>query len=91
MWDARRLRKPKGFIRFIPADLSQQPTTPPSSTRIREIIATCPDEKLVVELKEWALSAELLAEYVQDFKARGETFIQAPVEKPSECHKVTRW
>jgi hypothetical protein len=45
----------------------------------------------VDELREWALSAELLAEYVQELKARGQTFVQIPPDDLSERYKAVKW
>lgn len=78
VWVCYKQRKPRGWIRFIPADLSKQPGESPSSTEIRRIMATAPNDRLEAELGQWALSAGLLATFVQEAKKRGEKFEQVP-------------
>lgn len=60
----RRLRKPKGVVRFVPCNLEQRPKDAPSSTKIRQIIKTSPRESLEEALKGIALNPKFLAEYV---------------------------
>lgn len=78
-WVCYKRRKPRGWIRFIPADLSKQPQEAPSSTEVRKIMATAPNDRLEVELGQWALSAELLATFVREAKERGEKFEHIPL------------
>ncbi|KAJ3524105.1 hypothetical protein NM208_g12185 [Fusarium decemcellulare] len=61
----QRLRKPKGIIRFVPCNLALRPKEAPSSTQIRQIIATTPRESLEETLKGIALNPHLLVEYVK--------------------------
>lgn len=85
LWVCYRQRKPKGWVRFIPADISQQPPEgdAPSSTKLRKIMAMTSDDKLEAELKGWAVSVELLVRFVREAKKRGDIFEQAPiVESP---------
>ncbi|KAJ4327175.1 hypothetical protein N0V84_002437 [Fusarium piperis] len=60
----RRLRKPKGVVRFVPCNLEQRPNDAPSSTKIRQIIKTSPKESLEEVLKGIALNPKFLVEYV---------------------------
>ncbi|KAM0438747.1 hypothetical protein ACHAPT_001505 [Fusarium lateritium] len=60
----RRLRKPKGMIRFIPCNADQRPSEAPSSTKIRQIIKTSSKESLESALKSIALNPEFLVQYV---------------------------
>ncbi|KAM5352714.1 hypothetical protein ACJ41O_005436 [Fusarium nematophilum] len=62
----KRLRKPKGTVRFIPCDLDQRPANPPSSTQIRSIIATSPMGELEAALKGIALNPHFLVRYLKD-------------------------
>jgi hypothetical protein len=84
VWVCYRQRKPRGWIRFIPADLSEQPQESPSSTEIRKIMATAPNDRPEAELGQWALSAGLLATFVQEAKRRGEKFEQVPQPEPKK-------
>ena len=52
----------------MPVDLSKQAKNPPSSTRLREIIATTADGDLERALGEVALSPALLAKLVRQYK-----------------------
>ncbi|KAI8654835.1 CTP-transf-like domain-containing protein [Fusarium keratoplasticum] len=60
----RRMRKPKGVVRFIPCNLEQRPNDAPSSTKIRQIIKTSPKDSLEDALKGIALNPKFLAEYI---------------------------
>ncbi|RSL85922.1 hypothetical protein CEP52_015969 [Fusarium oligoseptatum] len=60
----RRQRKPKGTVRFLPCDLNLRPSEPPSSTKIRQIVATAPKEELQAMLEGIALSPAILTEYI---------------------------
>ncbi|KAF4971330.1 hypothetical protein FSARC_1762 [Fusarium sarcochroum] len=61
----RRLRKPKGTIRFLPCSLDRRPADAPSSTKIREIIANSPQDALEKKLEGVALHPKLLVEYIK--------------------------
>lgn len=60
----RRMRKPKGVVRFIPCNLEQRPNDALSSTKIRQIIKTSPKDSLEDALKGIALNPKFLAEYI---------------------------
>ncbi|KAM0555175.1 hypothetical protein ACHAPJ_006529 [Fusarium lateritium] len=61
----RRLRKPKGTIRFLPCNLDQRPADAPSSTKIREVIASSPQDVLEKKLEGIAMHPTLLVEYIK--------------------------
>ncbi|KAF5637268.1 uncharacterized protein FTJAE_5683 [Fusarium tjaetaba] len=58
--------RPKGTIRFIPCDLDRRPQDAPSSTKIREIIESSPQEEWEEKLKGIALHPKLLVEYLKE-------------------------
>jgi hypothetical protein len=68
----RRFLKPPGSVRFVPANLDEQPAEAPSSTKIRQAISGCPDEYLEDKLKSWALSPSLLAAYIKEHRRSGQ-------------------
>lgn len=78
LWVCYRHRRPKGWLRFIPAELSRQPSEAPSSSGLRRLMATAANDMLETELEEWALSAGLLATFVRDARKRMERFEQTP-------------
>lgn len=91
-WVCRRSTKPTGFIRFIPAERPDDAPEPPSSTMVRQIIGTCPEETLEAELSKWVLSPELLVRFIGAARERGDLFVQTPkvVEKSLDYSKI-KW
>ncbi|RBA21375.1 hypothetical protein FPRO05_07689 [Fusarium proliferatum] len=58
--------RPRGTIRFVPCDLDRRPQDAPSSTRIRKIIESSPQEEWEEKLKGIALHPKLLVEYLKE-------------------------
>ncbi|KAM0232493.1 hypothetical protein ACHAP5_010691 [Fusarium lateritium] len=58
--------KKKGTVRFLPCNLERRPANAPSSTKIREIIESSPQEDLEKNLEGVALHPKLLVEYLKD-------------------------
>lgn len=88
----RRMRKPKGVIRFIPCNLEQRPNDAPSSTKIRQIIETSPKESLEDALKGIALNPKFLAEYIakrpQPAQSRGKEQPRVEEKPAKDWYKV---
>ncbi|KAF9769865.1 hypothetical protein IL306_012646 [Fusarium sp. DS 682] len=69
---------PKGTVRFIPSDLDKQPSDPPSSTKIRNIIEKTPQDEWEKNLQGVVLNPALLVRFLKELP---------PIVKPKESKK----
>ncbi|EWY90178.1 hypothetical protein FOYG_07785 [Fusarium oxysporum NRRL 32931] len=67
--------RPRGTVRFVPCDLDRRPQDAPSSTKIRGIIESSPQEEWEEKLKGVALHPKILVEYLKELP---------PPTKPAE-------
>ncbi|KAK2680817.1 hypothetical protein RAB80_002610 [Fusarium oxysporum f. sp. vasinfectum] len=67
--------RPRGTVRFVPWDLDRRPQDAPSSTKIRGIIESSPQEEWEEKLKGIALHPKILVEYLKELP---------PPTKPAE-------
>lgn len=67
--------RPRGTVRFVPCDLDRRSQDAPSSTKIRGIIESSPQEEWEEKLKGVALHPKILVEYLKELP---------PPTKPAE-------
>ncbi|ENH67558.1 hypothetical protein FOC1_g10010842 [Fusarium oxysporum f. sp. cubense race 1] len=67
--------RPRGTVRFVPCDLDRRPQDAPSSTKIRGIIESSPQEEWEEKLNGVALHPKILVEYLKELP---------PPTKPAE-------
>ncbi|KAF4419133.1 hypothetical protein F53441_14446 [Fusarium austroafricanum] len=80
--------KPKGIIRFLPCNLDQRPADPPSSTKIREIVESSPQEEWEKNLEGVALHPKILVKYLNERPPRPKPI--KPAEPKEDLEKDDR-
>ncbi|KIL96643.1 hypothetical protein FAVG1_01387 [Fusarium avenaceum] len=83
--------KKKGTVRFLPCNLERRPSNAPSSTKIREIIESSPQEELENNLEGVALHPKLLVEYLKDLPKPVKRAVPKEETEKEEIKKEHKW